>query len=88
MSEGGLAMEQARAGAEVSNCEGQLRRAQEEARQAAETLRRAIRRTDEADSALAEATRRLDRISAISIHREINGQKHRRHQGVHGGDAA
>lgn len=88
MSEAGLAMEQARAGAEVSHCEGQLRKAQEEARQAAEMLRRAIRRTDEADSALAEATRRLDRISAIPIHREINGQRHRQHHGVYGGDAA
>ena len=88
MSEGGLAMEQARAGAEVSNCEGQLRRAQEEARQAAETLRRAIRRTDEADSALAEATRRLYRISAIPLHRKVNGKPDHRHNGVHGPSAA
>lgn len=88
MSEGDLAMEQARAGAAVSNCAGQLRSAQEDARQAAETLRRAIRRVDEADSTLEEATRRLDRITAVPIDREINGHKIYRRNGVPRPDAA
>jgi hypothetical protein len=54
--------EQERASTMVSQCEGRLRRAQENVRCAGEALRRAVRAAMEAEGELRDATRRLSRM--------------------------
>jgi hypothetical protein len=65
MTNGYPVSEQERAGATVTQCEGQLRQAQEHARRAGEMLRRAHRVVEEAVGALGVATQRLDRMGSL-----------------------
>jgi multidrug resistance efflux pump len=55
--------------ATLTRCEGQLRKAQEQARQAEEALKKALRGVTEAEEALGQATRRLERVSVAAVHR-------------------
>lgn len=64
MTNGYPVSEQERAGATVTQCQGQLRQAQEHARRAVEVLRRAQRVVEEAAGALGMATERLDRMGS------------------------
>jgi hypothetical protein len=62
MTDRDLGVEEGRAMATVTQCEIQLRRAQEGVRRAGEVLRRAVRTAETAQGDLGDATDRLDRV--------------------------
>lgn len=64
MNDRNLVSEQERAVATVTQCELQLRRAQEDVRCTGEMLRRAVRSVENAEGELDDATRRLGRMEA------------------------
>ena len=66
MSDPNMVSQRDRAVTSVSDCQAQLRRAQEDARKGGELLRRAVRDVEEAEVALGDATRRLGRGGGTS----------------------